>query len=96
MEQFTKEEALQIYQSGSWKKLTDLQLAGFQLYQQFVFCDFGRYRDCLNKALYRGAINSQKEGARFRTETGEALREEWEHLHNVPEFSHMKSLLLGN
>lgn len=92
MKQITKEQAVQIAESSSWKKLNPLQLAGFQLYQRIVFCDFGVFHGYLNEALKKGE-NFGNEGIRFRLEKSEDLQKNWEEIHNIPDFDHIMSIL---
>lgn len=95
MKQITKEQAITIGSTETWKKLNYLQLAGFQLYQSIVFCDFESYHDALNKALNRGE-GFDVEGVRFRLENSEKLKKDWEELHNIPDFDYIMSILLPN
>ncbi len=93
MKQITQNQAVEIFNSEKWKTLSTLQLAGFQLYQKYIFCDFETYHDALNESLLRGK-RFEKESVRFRLESREELQKEWEQIHNVPEFSQFELLLL--
>ncbi len=87
MKQFTSEEAVKIYESGSWKSLNELQKAGFQLYNEFLFMPFSDFQLAIENVLGHPIFTHEFANS-------EILKNEWESIHNIPEFPHMKELLL--
>ena len=53
MKQLTKKQAITIYESGEWKKLTHEQIVRFQLFQDLLCIPFGIFHDSISKVLGR-------------------------------------------
>ncbi|MFH1012888.1 MAG: hypothetical protein V1769_00070 [Thermoplasmatota archaeon] len=53
MIQLTKEQALEIAESGVWKNWTDEEVTKFQLYQDRLCMDFSRFHESVEKTLGR-------------------------------------------
>ena len=53
MEQFTKEEAIAIAESGVWKDLDDEEIVKMQLFQRKLCMDFSRFHEAMEKVLDR-------------------------------------------
>lgn len=53
MEQITREQAIEIADSGVWKEWSDDQVVRFQLYQNCLAMDFGRFHEALEAVLGR-------------------------------------------
>ena len=53
MIQLTKEQALEIAQSGIWKTWTDEEVVKFQLYQKRLCMDFSKFHEAIEKVLGR-------------------------------------------
>ena len=53
MEQFTKEEAIAIADSGVWKDLDNEEIVKLQLFQYRLCMDFGRFHEAMEKVLDR-------------------------------------------
>jgi hypothetical protein len=51
--QVTREEALEIDKRGDWKNWTDEQIVAFQLWQDRLCMDFGRFHEAVEKILGR-------------------------------------------
>ena len=51
--QLTREQAIKMAKSGIWKKWSDEQIVGFQLYQDKMCMDFDRFHEALEKCLGR-------------------------------------------
>ena len=47
MEQLTKEQAIAFAESGEWKSWTDEQIVRFQLFQDKLCMDFGRFHEAM-------------------------------------------------
>ena len=55
----TKEQAVQIGESEIWKKWTDRQLVGFQLYQPKLCVPFGEFHRATEAVLGRPVYNTE-------------------------------------
>jgi len=53
MRQFTKEEAIAIYDSNIWKEWTDEEIVKVQLFQDKLCMDFSRFHEAIEKILDR-------------------------------------------
>ena len=53
MEQLTKEQAIELAQSGKWKDWPDRELVGFQLFQERLCMDFSFFHEKIEKVLNR-------------------------------------------
>jgi len=53
MEQFTREQAIEIAKSGIWKEWSDEQVVKCQLYQKRLCMDFSRFHEAMEKVLGR-------------------------------------------
>ncbi len=53
MEQFTKEEAIAIADSGVWKDLDNEEIVKLQLFQDRLCMDFSRFHGAMEKVLDR-------------------------------------------
>lgn len=53
MEQLTKQRAIAFAQSGDWKLWTDEQIVRFQLFQDKLCIDFGRFHEAIENVLGR-------------------------------------------
>lgn len=51
--QITKEQAIEIYDSGIWKEWSDEQIVRFQLFQDKLAVPFGRFHEAVEKVLGR-------------------------------------------
>ena len=54
MRQLTSEEAIEVAESGVWKKWTDDEIVRFQLYQDCLCMNFSRYHEAIEHVLGRG------------------------------------------
>jgi len=54
MKQLTREEAIEVAESGVWKKWTDDEIVRFQLYQDYLCMDFSRFHEAVEHVLGRG------------------------------------------
>jgi len=53
MEQLTKEQAIEFYDSGAWKNMTSKERAAFQLEQDLLCMPFGEFHKAVEEALGR-------------------------------------------
>lgn len=53
MKQITKEEAVAFYQSGKWKKMSNAEIVGFQLFQSKLAVPMDVFHSALEKVLGR-------------------------------------------
>jgi len=53
MEQITREQAIELADSGAWKVWTDEDVVRFQLYQDRLAMDFARFHEALESVLGR-------------------------------------------
>jgi len=51
--QLTKEQAIAIAESGEWEEWTDEYIVSFQLFQQRLCMNFGRFHEAVKKVLDR-------------------------------------------
>ena len=53
IKQITKDQAIQIYDSGIWKDWTDEEIVKFQLFQDCLAIPFSRFHEATEKVLDR-------------------------------------------
>lgn len=70
--ELTREEALQLYESGVWKNWSNEQLAGFQLWQEYLCVPFDRFHEAVQKTLGRPVYTHE-----FGTEGSKRLQLEY-------------------
>ena len=51
--EITKEKAVALAESGWWKNATDKQIVDFQLFEERLCMDFGRFQEAVEKVLGR-------------------------------------------
>lgn len=86
MIQLTKEQAIQIAESGVWKTWSDEKIVKFQLYQDKLCMDFGRFHEAVENVLGRGVWTHEFAFV-------ESLREEYEGKREKPTMEDIINLL---
>jgi len=51
--QLTREQAIQVAETGCWKNWTDEKIVMFQLYQECLCMDFSRFHEAMEHVLER-------------------------------------------
>jgi len=59
MKQLTKEQAIAFSELGEWRKWTDEQIVRFQLFQDRLCIDFGRFQEAMNSVLDRDVFTHE-------------------------------------
>lgn len=81
MIKLTKEQAIEIAQSGIWKTWTPEQVVKFQLYQELLCMDFSYFHESVEKVLDRPVwthefASSERLRAEFEGKKGKPTLEE--------------------
>ena len=85
MKQITREEALSIAASREWETWTDKQVVDFQLYQERLAMDWGRFHQAMEAMLGRPVFTHE-----FASDT---LKEEYEGKRGKPSFADVMALI---
>lgn len=86
MKQFTREEAIRIYESRVWKDMTDEQIVKLQLFQKMISVPFQRYHEALENVLGRRIFTSEFDNS-------ESLVKEYLSLNPEPGFEEVRTFL---
>ena len=85
----TKEEAIEIHDSGAWKEWSHDIIANFQMRQDKLCMPFPVFHEALEKTLGRGVFTHE---FAFATEPG-GLCDELDGLCNAPTFEEIMALI---
>lgn len=86
MKQLTREQAIEIAESGVWKDWSDEEVVKLQLYQDKLCMDFGRFHEATEKVLGRGVWTHEFAWPKF-------LREEYEGFRPKPTIEEIFNML---
>lgn len=89
MEQITREQAIELHDSGVWKEWTDEWVVEFQLFQTCLAIPFGRFHEAVEKVLGRPVFTHEFADP-------EALRAEYRKEREPKTFAEILAMLPGD